>query len=215
MNKAFIFDMDGVIVNSERIWTRYEKKFMPQLMGWQTYRKIKNEILGNSISNIYDIAQSMGFKMHKNEFLKIYCQYADIVYQEAKLTAGIEELITKLVSLKFKICLVSVSRQDWIDIVISKFKKNSFDYVLSLDSQGLKSKPDPEGYIKTIQALGMNPNNTIILEDSEKGIKAAKKSGAFTICLKENLAKNYLPKGADLYINTIKELIEKLEEMEL
>jgi HAD superfamily hydrolase (TIGR01509 family) len=215
MRKAFIFDMDGVIINSESVWARYEKKFMPQLMGWQTYREIKNDILGNSVSNIYDKAQRMGFKMPKDKFLRIYFRYAKIVYKKAKLTSDINELIIKLVKLNFKIGLVSVSRQDWIDLVLDKLKIDYFNLILSLDSQGLKAKPDPEGYIKAMRTLGIRPKNTIILEDSEKGIKAAKASGALAICLRENLPNNYLPKGADLYVKNIQELINKIEDIKI
>ncbi|MBI4067395.1 HAD family phosphatase, partial [Candidatus Gottesmanbacteria bacterium] len=60
-NKAFIFDMDGVIVNSEPVWSRYEEKFMPELMGQDAYGKIKDQILGNSISRIYEAASVYGF----------------------------------------------------------------------------------------------------------------------------------------------------------
>jgi HAD superfamily hydrolase (TIGR01509 family) len=211
MNKAFIFDMDGVIVNSEPVWERYEKKFLPELMGRDTYFKIKDQILGNSISRIYDVAANYGFKMNKNNFVKIYHQYAEIVYREAKITDGTQELIDKLISMNFKLGLVSVSRCDWIDLVLSKLEKNAFQFVLSIDSAGLRPKPFPDGYIKAMQNLKSSPNLTIILEDSQRGIKAAKASGALTICLQEHLPKGYLPKGADIYTKSITELINKID----
>ena len=42
MNKAFIFDMDGVIVDSESIWISYEEKFLTKLIGRSTYVEIKD-----------------------------------------------------------------------------------------------------------------------------------------------------------------------------
>lgn len=211
MNKAFLFDMDGVLVDSEPIWEKYERKFLPELMGKEIYGRIKNQILGNSISTIYEKARQLGFSMKKNAFLQIYFQYAKIVYQEAILTPNIEMLIEKLTINDWKIGLVSVSRKESIDIVLKKLKNNPFRFVLSLDSRGIKPKPSPDGYSVAMNELGVTNKNTYIIEDSQRGVDAAKASGAYTICLVENLPENYLPAGADMYVKTAKELIERIE----
>ncbi len=215
MNKAFIFDMDGVIINSEPVWARYEEKFVPKLFGKNIYSKMKDQILGSTINKIYELACGYGLKMNKNKFVQVYDSYARIIYQEAKITKGIEALIDKLISLNFKLALVSSSRQFWIDMVLSKMKKTAdkFDYVLSLNDEGITTKPSPDGYLKAIEKLGSKPGLTIILEDSQRGVDSAKASGAFTICLKEYLPKNYLPQGADMYVETIDELIEKVPKL--
>ncbi len=210
LSKAFIFDMDGVIINSEPAWERYEQKFLPELMGKDTYLKIKDQIFGNSVSGIYAVASKYGLKIAKKEFEEIYDQYAKLVYKEAKITDGIPELLNKLISMNFKLGLVSSSRQSWIDMVINKLnKKVRFQSILSLDGKNIKPKPYPDGYLKAIKELGSKPSLSIIIEDSQKGIQAAKKCGALVICLKENLSENYLPKGADIYVKTIKELTDK------
>src|SRR6266849_8544463 len=208
MNKAFIFDMDGVIVNSESVWENYEQKFLSELIGKNVYLKIKNQILGNSINEIYKILCTYGLPISMEEYLQIYDTYAKLVYRQAHITEGIEKLIEQLIGMNFKLGVVSSSRQNWIDLVLVKLKRKTvFDYILSLsDTQNLRPKPFPEGYITTIKKLGAEPKTTIILEDSNKGIRAAKASGAFTICLKENLPINYRAQGADLYVETIEEL---------
>lgn len=74
--KAFIFDMDGVIIDSESVWERYEQVFLAELMGQATYLKIKDQILGNSINTIYQIAAQYGLTISKQEYLRIYDDYA-------------------------------------------------------------------------------------------------------------------------------------------
>ncbi len=208
-NKAFIFDMDGVIINSEPVWERYEQKFLPKLLGKDIYLKIKDQILGNSVSAIYTAASEYGLKITKKEFERIFDQYAKLVYKEAKITDWIPELFNKLISMNFKLGLVSSSRQNWIDLVIKKLNgKKLFQFVMSLDGDTVKPKPYPDGYLKAITKLNSKPSLAIIIEDSQRGIQAAKSSGAFVICLKENLPENYLPKGADIYVNSIKELYD-------
>jgi len=213
--KAFIFDMDGVIIDSEPVWERYEQVFLAELMGQETYLKIKDQILGNSINAIYQIASQHGLKTSKQEYLRIYDDYAKKVYSEAKLTPGIREFIEKLLGLDFKLGLVSSSRQNWIDLVLEKLKvSNQFEFVISLnDAENMQPKPSPIGYLKAMETLGTEPSSTIILEDSSKGVQAAKASGALTICLKENLPKDYQPVDADLYVESIKDLNKKAEEL--
>lgn len=216
MNKAFIFDMDGVIVNSEPIWERYEEQFLPELVGKDVYVKIKDYIMGNSVSGIYKAATEWSFNMSKKKFEQIYDRYAEIVYEEAKITDGILELTKKLISMNFTLGLVSSSRQYWINLVLKKLGANSlFQYVLSLDSDGRKPKPSSDGYLEAINLLGSVPKNTIILEDSNRGVQAAKASGALTICLLENLQDGYLPSNADKYTKSIQDLIQEIEFIKL
>ena len=214
MNKAVIFDMDGVIVNSEPVWESYENKFLPELMGEKTYLKIKNQILGNSISKIYETSAKYGFKMEKTDFIRIYHEYAAIVYQEAEITEGLENLLDRLIISKYTLGLVSVSRQDWIELVLNKLnKKNLFKFVLSIDSLGVRPKPFPDGYIMAIRELNSTPDKTIIIEDSQRGVTAAKASGALTICFTRHLPKNYKPIGADFYVKDINELMKQIERI--
>ena len=216
MNKAFIFDMDGVIVNSELVWEVYEQKFLPEILGEKLYSQIKDQILGNSVSGIYSIASGYGIKIDKAQFEKVYDGYATKVYNEAKLTAGIETLIDKLVTMDFKLGLVSSSRQYWIDIVLSRLNnRDRFQFIMSLDGENVKPKPSPDGYLEAIKILDSRPNLSMILEDSKKGVQAAKASGAFTICLQENLPKGYLPPNADKYTTSIRELIEQIESINI
>ncbi len=207
MNKAFIFDMDGVIVDSESLWKNYEQIFLPKLIGKQRYVKIKDHVLGNSVSAIYALAYKYDSKVSKEDFEHVYDTYAEEVYKNAKIAEGLELFIEELKSLKYKIGLVSSSRKYWMDLVLNKLsKKSKFEFVLSLDSRSTKPKPFPDGYLEAMRVLGSQPNSTIILEDSQRGIDAGKACGAFTICLKTYLPKGYSPEGADMCIKSFKEL---------
>lgn len=213
-SKAFIFDMDGVIINSEPIWEKYENKFLPELIGKNTYAQIKNQILGNSVSGIYDAISKLGIKISKKKFEQVYDQYAELVYAEAQITDDISELINKLILMGFKIGLVSSSRQYWIDLVIKKMNAQKlFQSALSLDGNAIKAKPLPDGYLLCISQLNSKPNQTVILEDSPKGLAAAQASGALAICLTENLNQNCEPRGADIYVRSVSELMNRFEEL--
>lgn len=209
MKKGFIFDMDGVIINSETIWKKYEEKFLSDLLGKPIYQKVKGDLLGSTTQTIYNLAHQYGFSMEKDLFLQKYDEQAMVVYAEAKLTNQIDNLIQTLKQLQYTIGLVTASRTLWIERVLPKLKQpDCFEYILSLAEQKtLRPKPYPDGYLAAMQKLQITPESTIILEDSNKGIAAARASGAFTICLRENLPTNYTSKGADLYTENIKDVI--------
>lgn len=217
MNKAFIFDMDGVIIDSESVWVKYEPKFLPQLVGKNIYSKIKDKTIGSTVTKIYELAYRYGLEMDKNKFVSVYDSYAEIVYKEAKITAGVARFIENLIDINFKLAIVSSSRWRWIEATLAKMTKtaNNFQYILSLNDEGIASKPSPQGYQKAMQALNAKPSSTIILEDSQRGIEAAKAAGAFVICLKENVANENVPKGADMYIETLKDLMKELDRIKL
>lgn len=59
-----------------------------------------------------------------------------------------------------------------------------------------------------MKALEASPESTVILEDSNSGIKSAKASGAYTIGLKQNLVNGYIQEGADAYAETMADVID-------
>lgn len=213
--KAFIFDMDGVIINSETVWKKYEQEFLTDLLGDKVYKKLKGNLLGSTTQVIYELAYRNGLRMKKDLFMQRYDEQALLVYAESELTRDIDKLLQKIISLNFKMGLVTASRRLWIEQVLPKLRnRNVFQYVLSLaEREDLKPKPSPDGYLEVIKKLKSIPEKTIILEDSNKGIEAAKASGAFTICLREHLPSNYVSKKADMYIENLDSLIKFLEEL--
>lgn len=215
MNKAFIFDMDGVIVDSETIWLQREEKFLTELLGRKIYLKIKDVLLGSTIKAIYEKAQENGYQIDFKDFVARYDKEAMDIYKQAKINPEIDTLTELLISLKFKIGLVTSSRKSWIDQVLPKLKNfQAFECIISIgERKDLRSKPAPDGYLEAIKTLRSVPEKTIILEDSNKGIASAKASGAITICLKEYLPAGYIPTGADIYFEKLSDLIKILEAL--
>lgn len=193
-NKAFIFDLDGVMIDSETWW------------GGQS--------LGQTINSHYQQLKKTQPKLLWDKYFLKLNQKAKIIYNQAPLTPGIDDLLAKLIKNNYRLALVSGSTQQWIDYVVMRLK---FPIKLTLslqDRQDLQPKPAPDGYLETMKKLGAKPKNTIILEDSQMGLDSAKASGAFVICLTEHHPKDYHPEGADLYVKSLKELELRLASIE-
>ncbi len=202
-NKAFIFDMDGVIIDSETWW---DKLWFYQLNG---------PSLGYSIRSNYQDFKKQNPRLTWQEFFAKMNRLAKTVYRQAPLTPGINQLLKKLVKDKYKIGLVSGSTSDWINYVLARLDYPVPVYLSLHDHPQLESKPAPDGYRVTMEQLQVKPENTIILEDSQIGIESAKAAGAYTICLTEHHPKNFHPTGADIYVKNIKELLTYLDSIQV
>jgi HAD superfamily hydrolase (TIGR01509 family) len=214
MSKAFIFDMDGVLVNSEQVWIKYENNLLERILGKDLSQQIGSTI-GISVNSVYDKAKALGFSMAREDFQKLYDDVALVVYKKVVITKGVSELVEFLVKEDFKIALVSSSAQSWINQVLLRIDfKDRFKIITSVnDRRDLKPKPNPDGYLETIQRLQTTPDKTIIIEDSNAGITAAKASGAFTIAFTQNLLDGYRQIDiADAKANNMQEVIGTVKD---
>ncbi len=213
MKKAFLFDMDGVLVNSELIWSKHGVGFAEKLYGKEIYAKM-GDLVGASLDHEYKEAKKHGFSMNLDEYYRKYDEHAAKMYALASITDGLSDLIQFLRQHEYVTGIVSSSRRPWIEIVLAKIgDKSLFDYTISLNEAGLPSKPDPAGYIRAIRDVGATPSSTIILEDSNNGILSAKASGAFMIGFTPHLMEGYtqtVPANAVAKnFEEVREIVEK------
>ncbi len=127
------------------------------------------------------LSAERGLPVELHEFINnLKQQYThEIVYSHCKPRFCHEYALSKLKAEGYKIAVASNSIRNTIQIMMEKSALlNYLEFFLS--NQEVKSgKPDPEIYIKAIQKLGLSPKECLIVEDNEKGIKAAKASGAY------------------------------------
>lgn len=207
MSKAFIFDLDGVLIDDERIWEEEKAKLFVEVFGQDIAGKL-GSTLGINIDTIYDMAAGFGTKVSKEKFVETFYKVAPGIFKTAPIPDGLDELAAFLKSNGFGVGIVSASPLSWITIVTRRLSfENDISVILSLyERPDLPHKPAPHGYIEAMQSLGATPESTVVLEDSNAGIKSAKAAGALTIGLQQNLASNYQQHGADVYAASMKDV---------
>jgi HAD superfamily hydrolase (TIGR01509 family) len=209
MNKAFIFDLDGVLINNESIWEIEKRTMYRELFGEKIYQELGSTV-GLNIPAVYQKAVDLGADVTKKEVYDAFYRKADPIYTNTPITAGINKLGEALVQKHFAIGIVSASPREWMQMVIDRLAfKNAISVIISLEERkDLPHKPSPAGYLEAIKKLGSKPELTLILEDSNTGILAAKASGAYAIGLRQNLVEGYNQEGADMYANSIEDVIK-------
>ena len=212
MNKAFIFDLDGVLIDDERIWEEEKSKLYERIFG----REITNclgSTLGLNMDAIYEKAVSCGTQVDKQTFISAFFEVASDIYNTAPIPARLDELASFLKAQRFAIGIVSASPLSWITTVTKRLPfENDIALIISLHERpDLPHKPAPDGYLEAMKSLEATPESTYILEDSNAGIQSAKASGAYTIGLQQNLAEGYEQQDADAYATTVKEVINLIK----
>ncbi len=209
MSKAFIFDLDGVLIDDEQIWEDEKAKLYVRLFGSDVASRL-GSTSGIHLDEIIARATRLGSDVDKDHALQAFFDVADTIYHTAPITANITELTDVLKAHNYKLAIVSASPPAWVSTVIERLPfKNDLALVISLyERDDLQHKPEPDGYLAAMHELNADPAETIILEDSNAGIASAKASGAYTIGFRQNLIKSYEQQGADTYADTVQDVIK-------
>lgn len=212
MQKAFIFDVDGVLANTEPFWEEVKDEVFHKFLDKNVITAMGSTV-GINMEGMYDLAVKYGAVLDKKEFFDSFYEKADWVYENATLTPGLEELGNTLSKYNYAIALVSASPKDWIDKIACRLPfQEQIRHIISLEDRAdLPHKPAPDGYLEAMKELGAIPEATVILEDSNTGIESAKSSGAYVIGLKQNLVPGYDQRGADIYAQDLQEVVSILK----
>lgn len=179
MIKAALFDLDGVVFDTESqytiFWGMIGREYHPELTDFA------QRIKGQTLAQIYD----KYFDDIKEEQPKITARLDEFERNmKYEYIVGFEDFIKDLKANGVKCAVVTSSN---IQKMLNVYEKHPefkayFDRVLTSEDFE-KSKPDPDCYLKGAAYFGVSPNECVGLEDSFNGLKSVKASGAFTLGL--------------------------------
>jgi HAD superfamily hydrolase (TIGR01509 family) len=208
MMDAVIFDMDGVIVDSEIQWKTLEGYFLQSLIPtWSS--SDQDKIIGLGVHDLYTLLIGQyGLQKTKAQFLELYQKMANEIYgQKVSLIVGFSDLLTTLNKNNIPVALASSSPRSWIDIMLRRFGlQSSFKVVVSADELEGEGKPSPAIYLLTAQRLGVSPTSCIAIEDSKNGVLSAKNAGMFCIGFRNGFNEEQDLSKADMIIHGFAEL---------
>ena len=205
---AVIFDMDGVIVDSEIHWKTTEGYFLQSLIPTWSIND-QDKILGLGVHDLYALlASTYQLQKTKEQFLELYQEMANVIYGEkVSLIEGFTELLSVLHANHIPVALASSSPWTWINIMLERFNlRESFQAIVSADELEGEGKPSPAIYLLTAKQLGVSPTRCIAIEDSKNGVLSAKNAGMYCIGFRNGFNDEQDLSRADMIIQHFAEL---------
>lgn len=188
MIKAVIFDMDGVLIEAKD-WhyealnkalnlfghTISRHEHLTTYDGLPTSRKL----------DILSVERDLPVELHQfiNEMKQMYTM--EIVYAQCKPTFVHQYALSSLKSQGYKLAVASNSIRNTVEVMMEKSCLDQYLDRKFSNEDVPNAKPAPDIYIKAIESFGLLPEECLIVEDNENGIRAARASGAHVLVVED------------------------------
>ncbi|OFI50555.1 HAD family hydrolase [Floricoccus tropicus] len=178
--KAIIFDMDGVLVDTEQFYYNRRQDFMNS-QGISIDHLKPSFFIGGNMKGIWP--KILGDEYDKWDIEKLQKDYIEhkknnpLPYKEL-LFDNVDEVLNTLKKIGYKLALASSSTNHDIDLMLEENNLRKYFTVILSGEDFKETKPNPEIYISAINKLDVDPQEALIIEDSEKGIEAGVNSGS-------------------------------------
>ena len=214
--KAFIFDMDGVIFDSERLYIDCcievaEKLGMDQIV----------ETCHRCIGVTTEVTRAILLETYRDIDLVDRFREQSVALVRSKIDSGLLELkpgVRELLDfLRAKGCRIAIASSTRTDIVEKELADAGligyFSAVVGGD-RAQRSKPNPDIFLKAAELLGEKPENCVVIEDSYNGIRAAKAAGMTAIMVPDQLIPDEeISKLADFVLPSLVVVKDRLESL--
>ena len=209
MIEAVIFDMDGLLIDSEPLWQQAEIAIFKQV----GIILIPSMCLRTKGLRIDEVVEYWYNRYPWDKLSKLQVQEAivdkliEFIHTEGKALVGVNDAINYVKTKDVKIALASSSSYKIINAALQKLDiADDFEIIYSAESEPL-GKPHPGVYLTTAEKLGVSPQNCLALEDSLNGVLAAKAAQMKCIAIPE-MSENHNPKFAiaDMVLESLQQL---------
>ena len=185
MIKAIIFDMDGLMIDSERVtFECYQERLkdMNLTMDEEFYKTLLGKPIKGIYQRFYDVYGN-DFPI-QNVIQDVHQLMAERFETEGvPVKKGLVELLHYLKDNNYKTIVATSSNRDRVDKILAQAKITEFFDDSICGDEVTKGKPNPEVFLKSCQTLGVNVDEAIVLEDSEAGIQASYDANIKVICI--------------------------------
>lgn len=217
MIRAVIFDMDGVMIDSEPIWEKTEKILLKR-RGINYEPAYREKIVGlNQRDSALLLKETFGLPESIEELIEERISILlDLYKKELKPIPGLIHLLEQLKGNGFLIALASSSPLRVINFVLDQFSLKGFFSAIVSGEMVERGKPYPDIYLYVVDKLRVTPNECVVIEDSINGVRAAKRAGMRCIAIPDRRLPLDKFMEADVVVDRLSEvdvcLINSLDE---
>ena len=209
MIKAIIFDMDGVLVDSEPFHIEIEKQqfLMNQLSitneEHHRYMGVATNVMWEQIAERHSLNVSVEELTEQNriESIRFFTEVKEI-----PVMPGLIDLLEKLQQKKYPMAVASSSFPEIIELILERTGIRKYFQVVVSSQEAGKSKPEPDVFLLAARKLKVMPDECLVVEDSKNGIKAAQAAGMSCVAYQSPGVDPQSQKEADTVVKSYTQL---------
>jgi HAD superfamily hydrolase (TIGR01509 family) len=191
--EAVVFDLDGVLVDSEEIWDRAREQLARE-RGGRWHDQAQRDMMGMSSTEwsryMHDV---IGLEEPPEEINReVVRRLTELYRQELPVIPGAKQAVERLAA-QWPLGLASSSNRELIDLVLELLGVRQLFQATVSSEEVARGKPAPDVYLEAARRLGVDPAHTAAVEDSRNGILAAKAAGMRVIAIPNR----HFPPGDD------------------
>jgi HAD superfamily hydrolase (TIGR01509 family) len=181
--EAVIFDLDGVLVDSEQVWNEARARYV-QERGGRWHERAQQDMMGMSSTEwsryVHD---ELGVDRAPDEISRDVAQHMALLYREQlPIESGARNAVERLGS-RWPLALASSSNRELIDLVL-ELSCLAARFTVTVSSEEVShGKPAPDVYLEAARRLGVEPLGCVAIEDSHNGILSAVSAGMQVIAV--------------------------------
>ncbi len=213
--KGILFDSDGTLFKSEyrqaKVWSEILDDFniVIPVEDYLLYAGKTSEQIEDMIVAKYklDVERGSLVKIKDEKMLKLYGE-DDLELMPCAREAV--EFFAKNPQFKIALCTNGSKKE-----METKLQRNKFDHYFSIvitKTDVKNPKPEPDIYLSAMQKLGLEPNQCLVIEDTEHGLAAAKKAGTYCFVVPHDISNGQDFSKADKILNSLREVVRFFKE---
>jgi HAD superfamily hydrolase (TIGR01509 family) len=180
---AVVFDLDGVLLDSEQVWDEVREQLVHE-RGGRWHAAAQREMMGmSSVEWSRYMHDELGVPDGPEEIsAEVVRRLEDVYRRRLPLIDGAREAVERLAT-RWPLGLASSSNRELIDLVLELSGLAPFFRVTVSSEEVARGKPAPDVYVEAARGLGVAPKRCAAVEDSRNGIGAAEAAGMHVVAI--------------------------------
>lgn len=211
MIRAILWDNDGVLVDTEGLYFQAGHEVLATQGVELTHKDFAEQSLKKGLS-VFDFLPDQNAELIEQLRLKRNARYSALLAEGVQIVDGVVETLETFYG-RVQMGIVTGSRRDHFDIVHAKTNLLPFfDFVLAREDYE-EAKPHPDAYLTAMRLHGLQPDDCVVVEDSERGCVAAAAAGLRVLAVPNELSKYGDFSSAYKILNSVRDVINEIEKL--